>query len=406
MSTLDFLKGLQAPQRVVEDLDIELLYPDPNQPRKSLQSIDGHVAPENQVSLEELAEDIANQGLHQPITVREDGQGRFIIIMGERRWRAFKLNRANGVPDSERIPAMIRHDLKDANLRLAQLAENLQREDLSDIEIATFLKAILEEYPELQKQQLGKILRKSPQWISRVLALLDPQWGHVVDSGIITYASLLEQFRALSEASRDELTEKAKAEQRSLTSGDIKGAREKEKAANGKGLVPPVKPIVASGTEALERLGVSPDVAPRDPKTIDFLSGKTDADRGKDTLDDDLLGAVQSLIASATPPGEKYAPPSQPERPAIKDFGGEAVIPAGLSAVNFEARSGAKRELKVTLNQIEVLLGLGVVQDLSHVATINFPVEEIAAAIKGLGGEVPEDDTHLAMALIQLLNDQ
>lgn len=406
MSTLDFLKGLQAPQRVVQDLDVDLIYPDPNQPRRSLQAIDGHVASEYQLSLEELAEDIANQGLHQPITVREDGQGRFMIVMGERRWRAVKLNRANNVPNSERISAMIRHDLKDANLRLAQLAENLQREDLSDIEIATFLKAILEEYPELQKQQLGRILRKSPQWISRILALLDPQWGHVVDSGIITYASLLEQFRALSESSRVELTEKAITEQRPLTSGDIKTAREKEKAAKGQGLVPPHKPTVASAEEALERLGASPDI-PRDPKTVDFLNGKSDSERGnKGEFDDALLGAVESLIASATPVGENYSPPQQPDGLAIKDFGGDAVISGGLAAVNMEARSGAKREVKVTLDQIETLLGLGVVKDRSHVATIQIPVEEIAAAIQGLGGEVPDDDTHLAMTLIQLLNDQ
>ncbi|MFP3617421.1 hypothetical protein SB778_46070, partial [Paraburkholderia sp. SIMBA_050] len=78
---------------------------------------------------------------------------------------------------------------------LAQLAENLQRKDLSDRETAAFLKETLEEFPELQKQQLAKIINQSSQYISRILALLDPKWADVVDSGIITYASLLEQYR-------------------------------------------------------------------------------------------------------------------------------------------------------------------------------------------------------------------
>ncbi|WP_218275073.1 hypothetical protein, partial [Pseudomonas sp. GW460-13] len=80
-------------------------------------------------------------------------------------------------------------------IRLVQLAENLNRDDLTDLEVARFVQQTLDENPKLKKSEMGAIMRKDSQYISRILALLKPEWAHVVDSGMITYASLLEQYR-------------------------------------------------------------------------------------------------------------------------------------------------------------------------------------------------------------------
>ncbi|MFD2274708.1 hypothetical protein ACFS07_36040 [Undibacterium arcticum] len=104
----------------------------------------------------------------------------------------------------------------------------MQRDDLTDLETAATLKVLFTKFPELQKQQIAKILKLRNSHISRLLALLDPQWAHVVNSGIITYASLLEQFKSLPEDARNELVSTAKSEERPLTSTDLKKMRAKK----------------------------------------------------------------------------------------------------------------------------------------------------------------------------------
>lgn len=404
MSTLAFLNNLKAPPRQVMDLPLDQVHPDPDQPRKSLQAVDGMVDPAAQEALEELAEDIADQGLHQPITVREVEPERYLIVMGERRWRAFKLNQSRGVPNSDVIPALIRQDLSAARLRLSQLSENLQRSDLSDIEVASFLKAILEEYPDLQKQELAKLLKRNNQWISRILALLDPRWSHVVNAGIISYASLLEQFKALPEHKQTELVSRAQTENRPLTSGDMKQARqEAREEKNGKGLVPPTIPTVGSANEAFQRLGID-----RDPNTVDMLAGRADSEVPAPAggLTPDLADMVQDLINSHAPKDEAYTPPANvspaPLESRIRDFGGDAVMPPGPQSLNVGLLE--KREAKLTLEQLERLLSIGALANKSHVVTVMLPVEEIKEAIAVMGGEQPEDDSLLMMGLVNQLN--
>lgn len=405
-STLDFLNNLDAPKSQIVDLSIALIDPDPNQPRKAFNAIDGIVDPAAQEALQELADDIAENSQLQPIIVKEMENGRFQIVAGERRWRAFRLNNANGIPNSENIQAIIRQDLANAKLRLSQLSENLQREQLTDLEVAVFLKAILDEYPELQKQDLAALLKRNSQYISRILALVDPRWADVVQTGIITYASLLEQFKALPKHKQAELKQTAVDENRQLTSGDMKRAREEHK--NGStGLVPPVVPTVGAA-EAMTKLGL------RDPNTVDLVSGQTDAaaangSQGPSGVDPSLASAVQSLIDDWAPKEENYQPStaaltaSSVEGKTISDHGGDVIIPrdAGtLSAALLE-----KRELKLTVSQLITLTGetegLG-----GHVVSMLLPVEELRQAIQNLHGEVPDDDNRLVMTLVQLLNQK
>ena len=112
----------------VNTLKISLIDPKSDQPRKYF----------DKDTLEELATSISENGLLQPILVREYGEGRYQIIAGERRFRASKLA---GLTD---IPAIV---LNRDNKAAAQIAliENIQREDLNPLEEAMAYKSLKDE---------------------------------------------------------------------------------------------------------------------------------------------------------------------------------------------------------------------------------------------------------------------
>ena len=384
ISTVDFLNSLTAPGRQTIAIRLDEIHPDPDQPRKSLAAIDGIITPEDQLDLELLADDIFEHGLHQPITVEEMRNGDYRIAMGERRWRAVRLNREKGRPNSETIECFVRQDLKGPKLKFAQLAENLQRQDLTELETATFLKKLLVDFPDLQKQQLAKLLKKPNAYISRILSLLDPQWKHVVDAGIITYASLLEQFKALPEEAREALMNTAKSEERALTSGDLRKARDAAKA--------PKAPVATSAEHTqwqLEQL----------------------RQQGGSGLTDQVMSDMQQYVQSETRPGETYR--YQPEGrstqvnaqvSALRDTGGELSIPHGVGALN-AAMLNDKRELKLSMDQLEMLLKMDCFDSKGHIVSVMLPIEELRNAVRQLGSLVPEDDHLLAPTLIQRINE-
>ena len=109
-------------ERVVE-LETAKIQPDPQQPRKTF----------DPVKLQELAEDIKQNGLIQPIIVRMSGVGEYIVIAGERRLKAAQmLNQA-------KIKAIIAKDYTDEQVGYIQMAENMQRDDLRFYEMAEFI---------------------------------------------------------------------------------------------------------------------------------------------------------------------------------------------------------------------------------------------------------------------------
>jgi ParB family chromosome partitioning protein len=368
ISTLDFLNELDVPSRQVVDLPITLIDPDPNQPRKAFHAIDGMVVPEEEEALQELADDIAENTQLQPILVQEVADGRYQIVSGERRWRAVRLNNSRGMPNSGTIQAIIRQDISGVKVRLAQLGENMGRRDLTDIEVATFLKTILDEFPELQKRDIAKLLKRNSQYVSRILALVDPRWSDVVLTGVITYASLLEGFKSLPEYKQAELKERAVKENRPLTSGDIKHARDEHRKANP-GLVPPEIPKVSSAAEAISNLGLA-----------DLTQGPVDPEGGNH----------QPSATAPTPTKE------------IIDHGGDAIIPRPGDLV---LPVLGKREVKLTISQLIILCDKARVSE-NHTISVFLPTEELRSVIEDLKGEVPEDDDQLVMTLINLLNEK
>ncbi|OGQ95389.1 MAG: hypothetical protein A2521_06580 [Deltaproteobacteria bacterium RIFOXYD12_FULL_57_12] len=130
-------------------IDIELISPDPNQPRK-------HFDPE---SLAELSQSIKQKGVLQPIIIRKDGE-KIWLVAGERRYRAARM------AGLAKIPAM----LTTGNPAEIALIENLQREDLKAIEEAEALARVMEEF-RYTHDQLAMVVGKARSTITEALSL-------------------------------------------------------------------------------------------------------------------------------------------------------------------------------------------------------------------------------------------
>ena len=115
-------------------------------------------------SLQELASSIAQLGVIQPITLKRRANGKYIIISGERRWRASQ------IAGLETLPAYIR-EVDDEDLHAMALVENIQRQDLNAIEIALGMQRLVEECGLTQEAMAEKVGKKRST-VSNYLRLL------------------------------------------------------------------------------------------------------------------------------------------------------------------------------------------------------------------------------------------
>lgn len=134
-------------------IPIDKIEPNPNQPRKEF----------DQTALEELAQSIKESGVIVPITVKKE-ENKYILIAGERRYRASK------IAGLKEIPAYIKIATKQEVMEMA-LVENIQREDLNAIEIALSLKALIEEC-NITQEKMSERIGKSRSTITNHLRLL------------------------------------------------------------------------------------------------------------------------------------------------------------------------------------------------------------------------------------------
>lgn len=151
------------------EIDLDLLRPNPLQPRKSFDPED----------LADLARSITEQGVITPIVVRER-EGGYEIIAGERRWRASQL------AGLHRIPAVVRNVHRAQALEVA-LVENIQRSQLNPIEEAHAFQLLVDEF-QLKQEDVARRVGKDRTTVTNTLRLLKlaPELQQLVVDGVLT----------------------------------------------------------------------------------------------------------------------------------------------------------------------------------------------------------------------------
>ena len=206
---LDALLGdyTAAPPEGVRQTDVYLIDTNADQPRKTF----------DEEKLKELADSIARYGMVQPIIVRQNGE-RFVIVAGERRFRAARLAGLTQVP-------VIVKALDDAEVMEVALIENLQRENLNPIEEAAAIRFLMEQH-DLTQEEVAKRLAKSRPAIANSLRLLN------LDDGVQDY---VREGKLSAGAARALVAVKDARKQRTLAQeASLRGlsVREVERRAN------------------------------------------------------------------------------------------------------------------------------------------------------------------------------
>ena len=145
----------RADEQGLRDIPLELISPNPAQPRRDF----------DQEALLALAESIRSRGVLQPIVVRPLTGGRFELIAGERRLRAA------GLAEIATIPAVVRQTEDDERLDLA-LAENMARVDLNPVEEARACAMLVDDLG-LTKEEVGRRVGKSRVAVSNLIRILE-----------------------------------------------------------------------------------------------------------------------------------------------------------------------------------------------------------------------------------------
>ena len=138
----------------IGEIEIAKIHANPNQPRHDF----------NEEALQELADSIKELGVIQPITLRKESDENYMIIAGERRFRASQL------AGKTTIPAYILNANDEDTMEMA-LIENIQREDLNPLEIALAYQQLIEQH-NLSQEQLSKRVGKGRATIANFLRLL------------------------------------------------------------------------------------------------------------------------------------------------------------------------------------------------------------------------------------------
>ena len=146
--------GLAGPGALVAEIELSRLRPNPGQPRKTF----------DEAALAELSSSIARHGMLQPILAEEDGEGGYVIVAGERRWRAALQ------AGLSRVPVIVRRLSLDSRLEVS-LIENIQREDLNPLEEARAYQSLMELTSRTQ-DQIAEAVGKSRSAVANALRLL------------------------------------------------------------------------------------------------------------------------------------------------------------------------------------------------------------------------------------------
>ncbi len=242
--------GGSAPSRAVQSIEIALIHPHPEQPRRHF----------DEGALQELAESISKRGVIQPIIVRPHGGG-FQIVAGERRWRAAQRAQLH------RIPAIVR-DFDEAETLEIALIENIQREDLNPIEEAKAYRKLIGQFDHSQ-EALARLVGKSRSHIANLMRLLDLPEG--VQQAVTEQRLSMGHARALIGAPDCEGLART-VEQKGLSVRDTEALVRRSR----KGGSAPV-----ASARAVPTGGKDPDIAALEEHLADILGLKVDITHGE-----------------------------------------------------------------------------------------------------------------------------
>lgn len=154
----------------INSVELSKIFPNPNQPRKNF----------DEEGLRELASSIQIHGIIQPLVLNDNGDGTYLIIAGERRYRAAKMAGLTSVP-------VIIKNYTDKQIKEISIIENLQREDLNPVEAAKAIKLLMEEY-KLTQEAVSERIGKSRSNIANTLRLLTlyPEVLEMIERGLLS----------------------------------------------------------------------------------------------------------------------------------------------------------------------------------------------------------------------------
>jgi len=197
----------------VREVDIARIRPNPDQPRVQF----------DEEALDELAESIRQRGVLQPILLRPEGED-FLIVAGERRWRAAQRARIHT------IPAIVREIDDSATAELA-LIENIQRQDLNPLEEAEGYRQLIQRHGHTQ-DDIGRLVHKSRSHVANLLRLLElPEF---VRQSLLQGDISMGHARAVATAADpEELTREIVSKGLSVRQAEERARREKNRPGPG-----------------------------------------------------------------------------------------------------------------------------------------------------------------------------
>jgi ParB family chromosome partitioning protein len=197
----------------VREIEVARIRPNPNQPRIQF----------DEEALGELADSIRERGVLQPILLRPNGED-YLIIAGERRWRAAQRARLHA------IPAIVREIDESTTAELA-LIENIQRQDLNALEEAEGYRQLIARHGHTQ-DDIGRIVHKSRSHIANLLRLLD--LPGFVKTSLLQGDISMGHARAVATADNpEELTREIITKGLSVRQAEERARREKARPGSG-----------------------------------------------------------------------------------------------------------------------------------------------------------------------------
>jgi ParB family chromosome partitioning protein len=205
--------GEVASRGGVRDVEVARIRPNPNQPRIQF----------DEEALDELAESIRLRGVLQPILLRPEGED-YMIIAGERRWRAAQRARLHA------IPAIVR-EIDESTTSEIALIENIQRQDLNPLEEAEGYRQLIQRHGHTQ-DEVGRIVHKSRSHVANLLRLLDlPEF---VRQSLLKGDISMGHARAIATSEDpEELTREIVARGLSVRQAEARARREKSRPGPG-----------------------------------------------------------------------------------------------------------------------------------------------------------------------------